>query len=125
MEQLRLSFVPVDDPLAREWLEKVPEFDPGVLYYPTTRMLCSYRSQPVGFLPIQKVVMLETLGMDPSADLLTAAQAMRDLVKGTTLTASSDQIKEIYFLGTDKHVIEIAQKCGFEVLKWPILRMRL
>ena len=127
MNQLKLAFVPVSDEIARGWLDRVPEFDSGILAYPTTRLLCAYNSHPVGFLPVHKAAILETLALNPEASNEDKAQAMRDLVKAATLTASSDGIKEIYFLGTDKHVIDIATKpgVGFEELPWKIYRMKL
>lgn len=127
MTQQKLAFVSVNDPLAREWLRKVPEFDEGILSYPTTRMLCSYNSRPVGFLPVHKACILETLALNPESSDEEKTQAMRDLVKGATLNASSDGIKEIYFLGTDERVVKIATnpRAGFEELPWKIYRMKL
>lgn len=122
MEQLKLKFVPPAEAL--EWLERVPDFDKGIMDYPTLRMLCSYNGEPVGYLPIQKAVVLESLAVKTGDDLL-AAQAMRDLVKGAELSASSDGIREIYFVGTSQSVIDIAKKNGFEELPWPVLRLKL
>lgn len=123
----KLAFIAVNDPTAREWLEKVPEFDKTVLSYPTTRMLCSYNSHPVAFLPIHKAVVLETLALGPEMNEAQRKEGVRDLLKAVTLAASSDGIKEIYFLGTDNRVIELATMpgIGFEELPWKILRMRL
>ena len=125
MEQLKTGFARIDDPLAREWLDKIPEFDSGVLSYPTTRMLCSYNSHPIGFLPIQKAVVLESMALSPNSDEIVGAQAMRDLFKGAELCASSDGIREIYFLATDETMVKVAEKHNLEKLKWPVYRMRL
>ncbi len=123
MEQLKLRFAAPQDAL--EWLENVPDFDKGIMSYPSLRMLCAYNGEPVGYLPIHKAVMLESLALKPGIGQLEGAAAMRDLVKGAELNASSDGISEIYFIGNDKSVVDIAVKNGFEVLPWPVLRMRL
>lgn len=123
MEQLKLRFAAPTEAL--EWLEQVPEFDKGIMTYPTLRVLCAYNGSPVAYLPIQQAIVLESLAIKPGASSLEAAQAMRDLVKGAELTASADKVREIYFIGTDKTVVESAQKSGFEVLPWPVLRMKL
>jgi hypothetical protein len=125
MIELKMGFVPVNDPTAREWLDAVPEFDARVLSYPSTSMLCSYNSHPVGFLPIQKAVILESLAMDPNASDLMKSKAMSDLCKGAGLAASADGIREIYFMATDESMVKVAEKRRFERIKWPVFRVRL
>lgn len=122
-EQLKLKLAPPADAL--EWLEKVPEFDKGIMGYPSLRMLCAYNGEPVAYLPIQRVAMLESLALREGLDDLTAAQAMRDLVKGAEIVASSDGIREICFLGTDEAMVKIAKHQGFEELPWRLLRLKL
>lgn len=123
--QLKLRWATPEDTQAIEWLEATPEFDRNILSYPTTRVLCSYNSKPVAYLPMQNVLMLETLAVDPGTDLLQAAQAARDLVKGAEVVASSNNMKEIYFLCTNDDVTTMATNHGFEVLEWKVARLKL
>jgi N-acetylglutamate synthase-like GNAT family acetyltransferase len=108
-----------------ELLSTVPEFDPGIANYPTSRMLVACNGHGIAYLPTQKVLVLESLAIRPDTDRLTSAQATRDLVKGAELLASSEGIKEIMFLATDKTVAEMAKRQGFQELPWPVLRLKL
>lgn len=128
MRELKLRVaVPEDTEKIVEWLNANPRnlFDPDILKYPTLRVLCAYNGAPVAFLPTQKALFLESLAVNPQANDLERAEALRDLVKGAQLLASSDGIKEIYLFGEDKTVLDIAEKRGFERLPWPLLRMKL
>jgi len=68
---------------------------------------------------------VESLALKPELDSLTAAQAARDMMKGIELLASGEGVREIYFIGTDETVLELAGKHGFEVLPWKLLRLKL
>ena len=128
MNELKLRVaLPKDTKTIVEWLNADPKnlFDPNILEYPTLRVLCAYNGAPVAFLPTQKALFLESMAINPKASDLERAQALRDLVKGAELLASSDGIKEIYLFGEDERVLQIAEKRGFERLPWPLLRMKL
>lgn len=101
-------------------------FDPQTLGYPTVQYLCSYSTDgPVAYLPTQKVTMLESIAIKPGLDLLTSAQAVRDMVKGAQLEASGHGIKEIYFLSNVPSTVEFAKNNGFEEMPYKVLRMKL
>lgn len=127
MEQLKLRLASSEE--AKEigdWLKLTPEFDPGILKYPTFRIITSYGSKGnIAHLPSQQVLMLESVAASPEADDAEKAQALRDLVKASQLLASSFNLKEIYFLATDENVAKIAINHGFELLPWKVCRMRL
>jgi len=128
MKQLKLGFIDKEDiPQAVEWLNKTPQnlFDPGILNYPTLKILKSYNSVPVAYMPVQNALVLESLAVDQEAPLLEKAQAFRDLVKGAELYASSMGMKELYMACIDPNVIEVAKSHGFEVLPYTMLRMKL
>lgn len=127
-EQLKLKFAEASDvPQVVEWLNRTRnnEFDPAILRYPTLRVLCAYNGVPVGYLPTQQALVLESLGLNPALSAQEHGQAIRDLVKGSELLASSLGIKEILFLGTDDAVNSIAGHHGFEEVKYKVYRMRL
>lgn len=127
VKQLKISQVTSVLPEMTEWLKNTPEFDPRILTYPTLRVLCAYNEHGTkAYLPSQLALVLESVGKNPDADRLTMAQALRDLVKGKELIASQLGVREIYFIGTDSFVADMASgQDGFEVLKWPVLRMKL
>lgn len=111
------------------WFNSTPNnlHDPAITAYPTLRILCAYDDEngPASYLPTQKVVMLESLAVRPGLRPLEAAAAFRDLVKAAEITASAEGIKELYFPCSDEDVIKVAERHGFEVLPWKVLRMRL
>lgn len=127
MEQLKLKLAsPEEAKEIGDWLKLTPEFDAGILKYPTFRIITSYGSKGnVSHLPSQQVLMLESVAARPEASDEEKAQALRDLVKASQLLASSFGLKEIYFLATDEIVSKMAQNHGFEELPWKVCRMRL
>jgi hypothetical protein len=127
MEQLKLKLASPEE--AKEigaWLQQTPEFDPDILKYPTFRIITSYGAKGnVAHLPSQQVLVLESVAARPEASDSEKAQALRDLVKASQLLASSFNLREILFFGTDKTVVKIAQEHGFEEIPWPVMRMKL
>ena len=127
MEQLKLKLAsPEEAKEIGDWLKLTPEFDAGILKYPTFRIITSYGSKGnVAHLPSQQVLMLESVASRPEASDTYKAQALRDLVKASQLLASSFGLKEILFFATDESVLNIAKENGFELVPWPVLRMKL
>lgn len=126
MEELKLKFVPIGEEVTK-WLTTTRnnDLDRGILEYPTLRILCAYDGEPEAYLPTQLAVVLESLALKPGIDAHQYVEAIRTLVKGVTLNASSLGIKEIYFIATDPDVLRCALNHGFEQIKQPVLRMRL
>lgn len=126
MNELKLKFVPANEEF-KAWLGSTRnnDLDPAILEYPTLRILCAYDGEPEAYLPTQLVVMLESLALKPGIDAHQYLEAIRTLVKGVTLNASSLGVKEIYFIASDPDVLKTALKHGFEQVKQPVLRMRL
>lgn len=130
MKQLKLRFAQMEDAAQIvEWINANPknEFDPGILKYPTLRVLCSYEDpgRPVCYLPFHRVFMLESVAQDPLATKLTVAQAVRDFTKAVELVSSAEGIHEIYFLGGADGMGELAASNGYEELPYKVYRMRL
>jgi hypothetical protein len=70
---------------------------------------------------------MESVAMNPEASDLDKAQALRDMTKAATLLASSHGIREVYFLGGQGGVGEMATRSGhcFEELPYKVFRMKL
>ena len=126
MNELKLKFVPVDEEV-KSWLSTTRnnDLDPAIFSYPTLRVLCAYDGEAEAYLPTQLVVMLESLALKPGIDAHRYLDAIRSLVKGVTLNASSLGVKEIYFIATDEDVLQVALNHGFERINSPVLRMKL
>lgn len=128
MKQLKIRFAePEDVKTCVDWLNatKGNLYDPGILKYPTLRILCAYNGAPVAYLPTQRALFLESLAVNPEAPLLERAQAFRDLVKNSQLLASDGGIKELYMLCEDENVLKVAEGHGFERVPYPLVRMKL
>lgn len=95
------------------------EYNSEILDYPTLRVLKAYQGQEEHYLPVQQVMMLESL----SADI--PPQALRDLVKGAQLLAASHGIRELYFLDGAGGLGGFAENRGFELLNYRTFRMVL
>lgn len=126
MNELKLKFVPVDEEV-KSWLSTTRnnDLDPAIFRYPTLRVLCAYDGEAEAYLPTQLAVVLESLALKPGIDAHRYVEAIRALVKGVTLNASSLGVKEIYFIATDEDVLQVALRHGFEKIEHPVLRMRL
>lgn len=126
MKQLKMGYMrPEERETFIKWVNKTPGnlYDPGILNYPTLRVLTSYNGEPVAFLPMQQALFLESLAVKEPR--IENAQAFRDLVKGAEQHASSLGIRELYFLCRDERVISIAENHGFERVPYPLTRMKL
>lgn len=129
MTQLKLRFGnPEDAAQIVNWLNANPnnEFNPEVLKYPTLRIFTAYsESGNEAHLPFQRVLMLESYAPRPGMPLAVSAQALRDFTKAAELIASSEGIREIYFLDGAAGVSELALANGYEEVPFKVYRMRL
>src|SRR5262249_25733822 len=130
MKQLKLRFAKPDESgRVVEWLNanRVNSFDPAILNYPTLQVLCSYGDDVAGYLPFHKTLMLESIAMNPAITNGNKAQALRDMTKAATLIADANKIREVYFVGGNAGVGEMAIHNGhcFEELPYRVFRMKL
>jgi len=100
-------------------------FDPDVLRYPQTVVYCAHDGEPIMFLPIQLVPMLESLAPNPDATEAQQTAALKELVQTAAFQAKKLGMGEIYFISKDEDTIKFAQKHGFEDLPWHTLRLKL
>lgn len=125
-DQIKLRWATPDEAQTIvELLHANPEncFDPGIMKYPTLQIMCAYNGHVIAYLPTHKALILESTAVALDATEDETIQALRDLVKGATLMASGQQIKEMYFIVTDEKLAKVARNHGFEDKH--CLRMRL
>ena len=127
MKQLKIRFFREDEvSQLQSWLAANPagRYDADILTYPTLQVLCSYSDQGAeAYLPVQRSLVLETYAPKPGT---VNAQAVRDLMKGAEIIASGHGIREIYFLGGDNGMGELAMRqAGFEKLDVPVYRLKV
>lgn len=129
MKQLKLRFARAEETAqVMEWIKSHPEndFDADIANYPTLQVFCAYSEEGVeGYIPTHNVKVLESTAMRPGVEISTAAQALRDFTKAAELMASSQNIRELYFLCRDEALIAMAKNHGYELMPFQILRMKL
>lgn len=86
-------------------------------------MLCSYGDDGTrAYLPAQRALVLESYAPKPET---SDPQAIRDLMKMAEMVADGHGCREIYFIGGEGGMGELAERHGFEKLEAPVYRMRL
>jgi hypothetical protein len=93
-------------------------FDPDVIGYPRSIMLAADDNEgPLLYLPVQPVLMLESLA--PRPDVSPRKEAMALWKMGEMLEGISKDtgIQEQYFMCKDDRVADICSKHGFEEMK--------
>ncbi len=129
MKQLKLRFARAEESKqVMDWIREHPEndFDPDIIDYPTLQVFCAYSDDGVeAYIPTHNVKVLESTALRPGVDIGTAAQALRDFTKAAELMASSQNIRELYFLCRDEALIAMARNHGYEEMPFKVLRMKL
>jgi hypothetical protein len=129
MKQLKLRFARAEEAAqVTEWIRCHPEndFDPDILNYPTLQVFCSYSDEgPEAYIPTHNVKVLESTALKPDVEIGVAAQALRDFTKAAELMASTQNIRELYFLCRDEALIAMAKNHGYELMPFKVLRMKL
>ncbi len=129
VKQLKLRFArPEESGQVVEWIRGNPEndFDPDILNYPTLQVFCAYSDEGVeAYIPSHNVKVLESTALKPGIEIGVAAQALRDFTKAAELMASTQNIRELYFLCRDDALIAMAKNHGYEEMPFKVLRMKL
>lgn len=119
---------PRDAQEAMEWFLKTEcnLLDAAVFTYPATETWKAVKDKvALVYLPVQPVLMLESLGINPANSPIDTALALADLVKVARWEAMKAGHGEIYFLCREESTQQYAQRHGFEKVNMPCYRMRL
>jgi hypothetical protein len=108
------------------WSVNVPGFDPEIAYQPGVFTLASYNKKHViSFMPVQRPYMLETIAKNPEATDAEAAIAFKEFIQFLVSQAHIQGVSEIYFLGTDDSVNNIAEATIFEPLPYTVYKAKI
>lgn len=102
-----------------ERLRNTPDnlFDADILTYPDkVKFYCARNGRPLVFLPVQNVLMLESLGVEPDATELEVAKSIEVLMKYIVGKSLDLAYNELYFLCRNPRVSLCAQRHGFETV---------
>lgn len=113
----------------RAWMEANAEnnaFDPRVLSYKATEGLCADRgNKPILYMLLQSCHVLDSLAPDPDASDADVALALDRLVSTVAFASRQNGRGEILFPCSDERTLKFAMRHGFEVINFPVLKMRL
>jgi hypothetical protein len=109
-----------------EWSVPVPGFDPEIAYQPGVFTLAAYNKKHViSYMPVQKPYMLETIARNPEASDVEATTAFKEFIQFLVSQGTIQGVSEIYFLGTDESVNQIAESTIFEPLPYKVYKLKL
>src|SRR5271157_4865392 len=121
------SAQPSDAEKFTEWSKNTPNnlFDQDVARYPTTTTRCAFdNAGPIVFVPVQRPLMLDALAINPKADPLSVALALKELTQDAVSSAYDEGRGEIYFFCHDDSTIEFAKKHAYEEMKVKVFRIK-
>ena len=112
-----------------KWYSKSNSFDPAVIHFPETYVLCAFDDKILGFMPVQMLSftssqVLDSLVMNPEATDLEVAGAMRELVKHAITIGYLKDCEDIYFIGDHPETNKIAERI-FTKVEYPVYRLNL
>ena len=110
------------------WAVKNPVngFDPGVVGYPTSFVLCAYdETGPLAYMPVQQPLMMESLAPRPGLSKLQTAAVLKAITQAVVTQSYVKGAGEIYFLGTDPPTDEFATGRIFEELPYKVYRVKI
>lgn len=109
-----------------EWCKNQPEVDLFIPYHPGTFTLKAFdKTKDVGFMPVQRPYVLETLASNPEATDMEIASALREFVQYLVSRSQAEKVAEIYFLESDKDTSKFAGNHIFEELPYRVYRCRI
>lgn len=118
-----------DDPQAMEWLRANQDntaFDEGVLDYPASELWAARNGVTThAYLPVQQVLVLESLGANPESSSIQVAHSMLKFVEGASLVAHRAGMRELMFLVSDDLTAQASEALGFEELKCRVMRRKI
>lgn len=112
-----------------DWEAHTPgnAMDPGVLTYPSSDVVvaCTENGQPLVYLPRQRPLMLESLGVRPGASCREVAAGLWSLLQDAVATARREGSGEILFAASEPTLPVLAQRYGFEKMQFTVYRARV
>lgn len=100
--------------------------DADALLYPASvTYKASRNGEPVMYLPVQRVRMLESLGIAEGASESDVALSLRELIQVVRWEAKKDGEGELYFGCKEPRTIKFAEAHGFEEVPFKVYRMKL
>lgn len=119
-----------EGPQLVEWLHAnraKNHYDPAILGCGATRVMAVDRGEEtLCYLPLQTVIMSDSLAPNPRKSVLEIARAMKEFVWQMVRMAKQAGIGEIYFLcdPKDTATLNLAKRHGYEELGFKVMRLK-
>src|SRR6267142_2805780 len=85
--------------------------DSAVLGYANTVVFCAYNAKgPIVYVPVQKPAMMEALAINPEADAVDVAVALKELTQAIVTQCHMDGTGECYFLCAEESTEKFAER---------------
>lgn len=110
---------PSDISTIDEWIRATPQnlFDADLLQYSrNVAFMCAANGDPILYMPVQSVFMLESLAVKPGATPLEIAKSIGVLIQTIIYKAEEKEFNEIYFLCRNETVNAYASRHGWETM---------
>ena len=115
------SVSPEDAKRFSEWvwaMRGLNMFDPSVISYPRTVMLrASNEADPLLFVPLQSVLMFDSIAPKPGLSPRQEALCLRRIDQKVESLAKDSQHREVYFICRDDRVADLCARHGYEEIK--------
>ncbi len=126
---VRDTLSPADIELFLHWVLNTPQncFDSDILTYPKATMLAADDEKgPFAFLPMQSVLMLESLAVMAGVSPRKMALALARFGEAVDQIAEGVGVREVYFLVKDDNVAELCKNHGYEeLIDFRVLRRKI
>ena len=101
-------------------------WDSKILTYPSSFGLAAFNNTgTLGFLPVQRPLVMEAMGFHPLTTDSQKALVMKELTHALIFDAYLLGSGEIYFMGSDNGTNDFAERQGFKKLDMPMYRVRV
>lgn len=126
---VRDKLSPADLQLFLHWVLNTPQncYDPSILSYQRATLLAADDPDgPFAFLPMQMVLMLESLAVMAGTSPRKMALALANFGKAIDEIAQGVGVNEVYFLCRDNDVADMCANHGFEeLIDFRLLRRKI
>ena len=107
-----------------EWMDEQDPYSKDC-FGPNTVTLAAENGTLRMAMPIQAVLMIQSMPRNPKNRHRDTVVSLVELLKGVVSIAKAGNVKDIYFVATTKGIEEQAEHFGFERVNFPVYRRRV
>lgn len=128
-EPIKIEKMKLEDlPQMAEWMAALSHrnaIDTSIFSYKATDTLKASNGKPIIYMPRQRVMMLESLAINPEAQASDVALALRALIQVSEYESREAGMGEMMFACKDEETCRFAEAHGMELMNFKFYRRRL